>query len=227
MGARLRSITRPIHWSLLLKPLAVAAAWLFLPGWAFFLIAVYCYFVPFFKTRSLIAPFIAFMALGFLVPTGIPQAMYGAVVFALILGIKYLVIVNRQTAYEALVFLLAFAGSLVLFHHFSAWARSASFAALAAAVLLWAWLVFDAPERSGRSGISLAIAALLIFEVGVVIFFLPLSFFAQAALLFFGSALLFETVAGPEPLAPRQLLLWSGTYAIITFAVVFLAPWKI
>jgi hypothetical protein len=168
------------------------------------------------------------LLLGLLAQPGVFQAVYGAVAFALLLGIKDLIIVNRRPAYEMLVFLLAFAGFLLLFSSFAAWSATASFFALALGVVLWLWLVLAEPDRiSGISKLPAALAALLLFEAGAVIFFLPLSFFAQAALLFFGSALLFEAIADPESFRAKHFLIWGGTYAAITFLLVLLASWKV
>jgi len=160
-------------------------------------------------------------------PAGLPQAVYAAMTLVLIFGIKDLVIVNRRPAYELLVFLLSFAGFLLLFSHFAAWSLPLSFLALAFGVLLWFWLVRTVPGGQGTSRMPTAIAALILFEVGAIIFLLPLSFFSQAALLFFGSALLFEFAVDSESLTMKRCFAWSGVYAAIAFFLIFLAPWKI
>ena len=205
----------------------MAAAWLFLPWWVFLVIAVYCYFFPFFRPRSLAAPFLIFLFLGLVIPPGLLQVIYAAGAFALILGIKDLVIVNRKAAYEILVFLLSFAGALLLFNRFSAWSVSASFLALAGGILLWLWLVFIAPQRQERSSVLPALAALVLFEIGAAIFLLPLSFFSQAALFFFGSALLFEVATDPASLTSNQFFAWGGAYVAMSLLIVFLASWKV
>ena len=46
MAGKLKSISRQIHWSLLLKAAVFALAWFFVPFWLFFLIALYLYFIP-------------------------------------------------------------------------------------------------------------------------------------------------------------------------------------
>jgi hypothetical protein len=191
-------------------------------------VALYCYFLPFFRARSLLAPFLVLFLLALLVTPGIFYAVCGAVVFGLILAIKDLVIVNRRQAYEFLVFLLSFAGFLFLYSRFAAWSAPTAFAALAAAVILWSWLVLAAPEHGAAAARApLLLAALLLFEAGAVIFFLPLSFFSKAALLFFGSAVLYEAVVNGIARHTKQILAWGLTYAVIAFTVVFLADWKI
>src|SRR5580693_6484847 len=127
MVEKLRSITKPIPWSLLLKPLAVAAAWLLLPWWGFLVVAAYCYFFPFFRPAAVGRAFFVFLLLGILIPPGFFQAVGVAIVFLLILGIKDLVIVKRKAAYGMLVFLLSFGGSLLLFARFPSWSSPMAF----------------------------------------------------------------------------------------------------
>lgn len=227
MAEKLRSITNPIPWSSLLKPAVAAVAWLILPWWAFLAIALYCYLVPLFRPASLAPAFSAFLLIALASPRGIVQAVYAAVVLALILGIKDLVIVNRKIAYQLLVFLLSFAGCLLLFGEFSSWSTSAAFLSLAILSGFWFWIIHSDPERERAAALSSAIAALLLFEVGAAMFFLPVNFFAQAALLFFGSILLFEAATNLKSLTFWQVSFWSAGYAAISLLVVFLASWKI
>lgn len=227
MAAKLKSITNPIPWSSLLKPLAVALAWLILPWWAFLAIAAYCYLVPFFRPLSVAPAFLIFLFLALNSPSGLFQAVYAAVVLALILGIKDFVIVNRKAAYQLLVFLLSFAGCLLLYRVFSAWSLPTAFLSLGVLALSWFWLLRSFPEKRDIPALPSAIAALILFEVGAVIFFLPINFFAQAALLFFASILLFEAAMNLKALTFKQIFVWSGSYAAISLLVVLLAGWNV
>lgn len=227
MAAKSKSITNPIPWSSLLKPFLVAVAWLILPWWAFLAIALYCYLVPFFRPLSLAPAFLIFLFMALAAPAGFFQAVYAAVVLALIFGIKDFVIVNRKAAYQLLVLLISFAGCLLLFGTFTAWSALASFLSLALVALLWFWLLRSVPERQNVSVLSPAISALVLFEIGAVMFFLPINFFAQAALLFFASALLFEAATNLRALTFKQVSVWGGSYAAISLLVVFLASWKV
>jgi hypothetical protein len=227
MAAKSKSITNPIPWSSLLKPFAVAAAWLLLPWWAFLLVALYCYLVPFFRLLSLAPAFLAFLVLTLTATTGFFQAVYAGVAFALILGIKDFVIVNRRAAYQLLVFLLSFAGSLLLFDNFAAWAAPTPFLALGSFSLFWLWLVASDPERQDPAALPAGIAALLLFEIGAIIFFLPISFFPQSALFFFASALLFEAATNLKHITFKQASFWGISYSAISLLVVLLVSWKV
>jgi hypothetical protein len=227
MAAKSKSITNPIPWSSLLKPLLVAVAWLVLPWWAFLAVALYCYLVPFFRPLSLAPAFLIFLFIALSAPVGFFQAIYAGVVLALIFGIKDFLIVNRRSAYQLLVFLISFAGSLLLFGTFMTWSVPASFSSLALSCLLWLWLVRSDPERQDVSMLHPAIAALLLFEIGTVMFFLPVNFFAQAALFLFSSALLFEAATNMKALTLKQASVWAGGYAAISLLVVLLESWKV
>lgn len=192
-------------------------------------VALYCYLVPLFRPLSLAPAFLIFLSITLTVEPGFFRAIYAGAALALILGIKDFVIVNRKAAYQLLVFLISFAGCLMLFGSFAAWSASAVFLYLAALCLLWLWLLTSAPERpvQDRSPANAAVAALLLFEIGAVIFFLPIGLFAQAALLFFASALLFEAATNLRSMTLKQASIWGGSYAAISLLVVFLASWKV
>jgi len=223
MAARSKSTTNPIPWSSLLKPLAVALAWLLLPKWIFAIVALYAYFVPFFRPASLAPAFSTFLLLVLIAPKGVLEALYAAAVFALILGIKDLVIVNRKAAYQLLVLLLSFAGCLLLFSTFAAWSATAAFVSLAFLAALWFWVLRGAPERQEISVLPPAIAALLLFETGTAIFFLPISFFYQTALLFSASALLFEAATNLPAISAKRAYIWGIGYATVSLLVVLLS----
>jgi hypothetical protein len=160
-------------------------------------------------------------------PASVFWAIYAGAVMALILGIKDFVIVNRKVAYQLLMFLISFAGCLLLFSKFSAWSIPASFLSLAILSLLWFWMLRSDPERRDSSALPSAIAAFMLFEVGAAMFFLPISFFSQAAMLFFASALLFEAATNLKVFTFKQIAIWAGSYAAISLLVVFLASWKV
>jgi hypothetical protein len=198
-----------------------------LPWWAFLAIALYCYLVPFFRPLSLAPAFSIFIFMTLAAPVGLFWAIYAGATMALILGIKDFVIVNRKISYQLLMFLMSFAGCLLLFSKFSAWSVPASFLSLATLSFLWFWMLRSDPERRDSRALPSAIAAFMLFEVGAAMFFLPISFFAQAAMLFLASALLFEAATNLETLTFRHVILWAGSYSAISLLVVFLASWKV
>lgn len=190
-------------------------------------VAIYCYLVPFFRPLSLTPAFLMFLLMASATPPGFLRAICAVAILALIFGIKDLVIVNRKAAYQLLVLAMSFAGSLLLFNNFVAWSASGSFLSMALASILWFWLLRNVPERQDASVLPTAIAALLLFEIGAVMFFLPINFFAQATLLFLASALLFEAATDIKRFSFMQALAWGAGYAAISLLVVFLASWKV
>lgn len=113
MAARLRSISRRIHWSLLLKAAIFAAAWLFLPFWMFVLAALYLYYVPWFKPGKLALPFFALLLLAYLQPVSPLAAglwfalIFGAIFYCTML-VKDLLVLDRRSLYEIIILALSF-----------------------------------------------------------------------------------------------------------------------
>lgn len=227
MAEKLRSITNPIPWSLLLKPFAIVAAWLVLPWWAFLAVALYCYLVPLFRPLTLAPAFLVFLLMSLTTEPGLFWAPYMIVVAVLIFGMKDLVIVNRKLAYQLTVLSISFAGCLLLFGSFTAWSTSASFLYLALLALLWFWLIRSFPDTEKTPALPAAVSALILFEIGTVMFFLPINFFAQAVLLFLASVILFEASRSLGAITTRQAIAWGVGYAAISLLTVFLASWKV
>src|SRR5689334_4150926 len=114
MAEKLKLIIRRIPWSLLLKAVALALLWAFgkaslaagavTPFVLFVVIACAAYILPLFRPRAMAVPFFCALVLGFFVPFSALATLAFALIFFLILGIKDLVLVNRETAYETLLF---------------------------------------------------------------------------------------------------------------------------
>lgn len=85
-----------------------AVTWLILPWWLFLLVALYCYFIPFFWPGKLFIPFFCLMVLTVVQSPSFLFAVIFGVIFYYILLIKDLVIVNRRFAYEILFIALSF-----------------------------------------------------------------------------------------------------------------------
>ena len=85
-----------------------AVTWLVLPWWLFLLVALYCYFIPFFWPGKLFVPFFCLMVITVVQPPSFLFAVIFGVIFYYILLVKDLVIVNRRSAYEILVIALSF-----------------------------------------------------------------------------------------------------------------------
>jgi hypothetical protein len=111
MAAKLKSILRQTHWSLLLRAAIFALAWYFFQGgwfWLFVLVALYLYFVPPFQAGRLLWPFIALLILAFAEPANLVFIIIFAALFYYLLLIKDLLLIDRKSAYEILIFALSF-----------------------------------------------------------------------------------------------------------------------
>jgi len=113
MAAKLKSISRQIHWSLLGRAALFALAWFFLPFWLFALIALYLYFFPLFNTWKLFWLFFALLVLAYIEESGAGSSglvfvVIFAALFYYLLLIKDLLLIDRKSAYELLILVLVF-----------------------------------------------------------------------------------------------------------------------
>lgn len=105
MVQKLKLIIKKIHWSLAVKSLFLAFSSLILPFWLFCFLALLIYFIPIFRPYSLFFQFLIFLL--------VARFFYGSflgwliifVSFYLIVGIKDLIIIKRQLMYEFLGYL--------------------------------------------------------------------------------------------------------------------------
>lgn len=134
MVEKLKSILRPIPWSLLFRALSYSLVWFFglslylssyVSGWVFWLavsgVAFYFYFFPPFGAARLLPPFILLIFFSFLLAPSFFGALILGIVFFLILGIKDLIFINRFSAYHILVMLLLFLMFVNFFYTFNRW----------------------------------------------------------------------------------------------------------
>ncbi len=205
MAVTLKSISRRIHWSLALKAAFFALAWLVLPFWLFFLIALYLYFVPLFQAGKLAVPYFVLLLLCFLQGHSIFSTLLFAVIFYALFLIKDLLVIDRRATHELLVFVLSFLLVRDFYIRFDQGvAGGALFYAFLVAVVL-ALLVrnflrqFPAepagPESGAHRG-TLRVAGWLSFmlftQVLITGLFLPLDFIYQSALVFLFVVLVVE-----------------------------------
>jgi hypothetical protein len=108
MVAKLKSISRQIHWSLLGKAATFALAWFIFPYWLFLIIALYLYFVPLFQVDKLAAPFLGLLILTFIEPASLFSLVLFIALFYFLLLIKDLLVIDRKSAYEMLVLVIFF-----------------------------------------------------------------------------------------------------------------------
>lgn len=220
MEAKLKSISNLIPWSLLLKAALFGAGWLVLPFWLFIVFALYLYFVPYFQPLKLGVPFGITLLLALLVEANGWLAVFFALIFFFILGIKDLVFVDRQTAYSFLVFVLSFLSVLIFFSKFDYGVSLASFAWLIFSGILIVLLVnsfikynLEKIDRRKRNTL-LGFSFLLFIEAGLVALFLPVNFFHQTAILFFSFVVIFELMTDylSQKLSMRRGLMYFSLF---------------
>ncbi len=211
MAAKLKSITKLIHWSLLARVLVFALAWLYLPFWIFLLLALYCYFVPAFHAGRLFILFFTLLVLCYVEPSNAGGGA-GAIVMAIIFGAifyylllkKDLLLIDRVAAHELLVLVLSF---FLFREFFMAFAQGPTGAALVWAfltALLWSRLLNNFMTRKFedmlfQENYPLALrrtaawlGCILMAQALIVVLFLPLNFIYQSTTVFLVAALLIE-----------------------------------
>ncbi len=241
MEAKLKSIIKRTPWSLLLKAVFLAALWsvgkasLVLGSpWAFglfLLAAVYFYFRPLFRPGPLLPGFLLSLILSALFPPGFfPAAGVGAVFF-LLFGIKDLVLVNRPRAYEILVYILFFGYAATAFYGTLNWTGPGFVLAPLWIALVFMLLTRLLPWEEGKSSgyIIPLLGGFLSGEAALVLFFLPLDFVYQAAILFLFLVLLANL--GEEmhkrTLSPRRVLVGFLPFALLAGLILVLNSWTI
>lgn len=184
MVAKLKLITNQIHWSLLVKSLIVAFGWIFLPFWLFLLISLFFYFYPPFQSLLFFLPFLVFLFLAKILTVNIFSFLLLIVLFYLILGIKDLIIINRFLAYQIFIYLLIFTCAFLFFLNFNSGLNlQIIFYGFLLALLYF--LFFKNINLFGiennydfkKYKISLALFSLFLFELILILNFLPFSFY--------------------------------------------------
>jgi hypothetical protein len=239
MAAKLKSITRQIHWSLLLKSAVFAFAWFYFPFWIFLLVALYCYFVPLFRTGKFAVPFIVLLVLCLFHAPSVPMAVIFGAIFYYLLLIKDLLLIDRATARSFLVMALSF----FLFREFyAAFANGpvgiGLFGAFAAAAL-FGFLMHnlignfrrsyegdDDREEAVRNVVS-TLSFLLIAECLVIGLFLPLNFIYQSIIVFLAAAIIVDLVPSHVfgTLSSEKIRLTSVVFFALFVVVLVSARW--
>jgi hypothetical protein len=234
MVARLKSISRQIHWSLLLKAAVFALAWFFLPFWLFLLIALYLYFIPFFNSRKLFWPFFALVVLTYIEPANPVYLLLFAVLFYYLLLIKDLLLIDRQVAYELLIIALEFFLIRSFYGHFGIMLMTTAavwYSLLLAMIigLLVNSMILYVAEGSFLRRPAVWFATILVWQFLLLGLFLPLDFIYQSVVVFLAATLIIDLV--PEQVlepggVSRQRIMTSGiTIGTLVFLVLVSATW--
>ena len=211
MAEKLKSTLKRIHLSLprkslqglILKSAIFALAWLIAPWWLFFLVAFFCYFIPFFQSGK---TSILFFCLLILTIVQIPSFLFALVfgiIFYYILLVKDLLIINRRSAYEILVLSLSFFLIRDFFVGNSGFHGSVFFwafwCAVAIGLLVHGMTRFFSADIPGKRTITPLLPWLIIllsWQCILVGFFLPLNFMYQSIIVFVAVTFFCELVAG-------------------------------
>lgn len=235
MVGRLKSIIERIPWSSLLKALVVAVAWSVLPFWLFALVALGFYLIPLFRPLSMGLVFLVLLWFAAVLPPSWLAALAIGTVFYFILGIKDLVFIHRDSAFEFLLYIYAL---LYAFEFFGGAALfgAGTVAGLLAFVVLGFLLVrqgvrsgtaTSSTEAGVRSDAELrlfpAVIVLILAELLVALLFVPLNQYFQTLFFFLGAAVLIGLARDYShgALTPRRVLIHFSIF--LTFMVVMLA----
>lgn len=237
MATKLKLTLGKIHWPLLVRSALLAFFWLFFPAWFFLLWAMYFYFSPYFQPWRIFFSFAAFLTLALFVPP-LSGAWFYAVgivigaIFYLILGVKDLVLVNRQFAYQTLRLLLLTSALLLFFW----WGQSSSLSFVWRLILLFAFLfalhyeyfsfIF---EGNPLNIFAAALTAFLFFEAAWALVWLPIGFLNATAValltLFMLSDFIVHYLRGT---LNRKITLTNFTVFIFSLLAIFLvSDWTI
>jgi hypothetical protein len=242
MAAKLKSILGQTHWSLLLRAAIFALAWYFFHGgwfWLFALIALYLYFVPPFQAGRLLWPFIALLALAFIEPANVQFLIIFAAIFYYLLLIKDLLLIDRRSAYEILVFVLSFLLLRDFYRTFggglSGWGIWYAFllAALLGILVSRFMAAFsigdpDAPDNASRTKHPIRrivswLTFLLAWQFLILGLFLPLDFIYQSAIAFLILALTIDFASGRYLGDTSRSKIFATSIAIFSFLIIILA----
>lgn len=237
MATELKLTLGKIHWPLLVRSAFLAFFWLFSPAWVFLLCALYFYFSPYFQPWRIFFSFAVFLTLALFVPPLFGVWLYAAgiaigVIFYLILGVKDLVLINRQFAYQTLRLLL-FTSILLLFFW---WGQSPSL------LFVWRLLFLSAFlfalhyeyfsfffEGNPSNSFAAALTAFLLFEAAWVLVWLPIGFLNATAvellILFMLNDFILRHINGN---LNRKITLTNFTVFIFSLLAIFLvSDWTI
>lgn len=233
MVEKLRSITKKIRWSLVLKAAAVGLSWVYLPEWISVILAVFFYFSSFFRIRHMGVPFLSALIIAHVLGQNIPVGFFLAGCLFLILGLKELVFIDRRSAYMALIFLIFFFASFLLYENLDAWNGWFPVKSLLFAWLFWAFsrgFLLEAGEGlPGNTSLALGALSFVFWEIVTVIAFLPLDFLYQAGIIIFMAFVFFEWLVdySRSSLVKNKILIYISLLFILVTLIFAFAKWSL
>ncbi|MBS3903279.1 MAG: hypothetical protein KGZ30_02785 [Anaplasmataceae bacterium] len=230
MEEKLKSALEPIHWSLLLRSLVVLAAWYFLSPLTTTLVLVVVYFTPLYRSGAFLPALLVLTFAVFSVePDLLRMFILGGAIY-LLLGVKNLVVVDRASAYQALVILLFF----FLWSQFFLMVKGAysgimflSLVFIALLFYFFSWRTLNLKETNFypiHYKLVLCLGSFLIFQWGLVLMILPWPTYAKIATALLGTGLTLEVTTQRfyQQLEDRSLALYFSLLFISIAALIVL-----
>lgn len=202
METRLKLVLEKIHWSLIFKSFIIGLSWVFLPFWLFLIIVLFIYFIPIFRINSLLFQLLIFIFLAKIISFSFWNFLLISILFFLILGIKDLIIIRRAVAYEFLGLLIFFILGLKFFERINIefnWSNIilSLFFSISFFLFLKNKIFFEKSFDElnyFNFKIGLSIMAFLIWQLILILNFLPINFYLQTAILILFISIGFETI---------------------------------
>ncbi|MEK7193214.1 MAG: hypothetical protein AAB652_00280 [Patescibacteria group bacterium] len=181
------------------------------------------------------APFMALVVIAAFAEPTVGMALFFAIAFFVIAGIKDLWFINRAAAYKVLIFLLFFLSSLLFFRAHREWHGLQVFASALSLGVLFFVLVKSFLSYGGGDGgrrrvvLTLGVMSLMLWQLVIVLLFLPLSFLSQTALLFLTSAVFVEYAEAyfGDRLSREKILSQTVIFAILALLIFLTGEWRL
>ncbi len=232
MVEKLKSISKKIHWSLVLKAAAVGLSWVYLPEWLAVVLALVFYFSSLFRVKHMGIPFISAVVIAHILGANILAGIFLAVCLFLIFGLKELVFIDRKSAYTALIFLIFFFTSFLLYENLDAWSAWFPVKSLIFAWLFWVFvhgfLIEAEGGATGRTPLILGALAFVFWEIATAVAFLPLDFLYHAGIMIFFAFVFFEWFLDYSRggLSKNKILLYISLLFILVTLIFSFAKWS-
>jgi hypothetical protein len=231
MVLELKLVLKKIHWSLITKSLILGLVWFIFPYWFFLILSLFFYFIPIFRPFNLFFPFLIFIFVSKNIDLSFWNGLLIAILFFFILGIKDLIIIHRGLAYEFLGFLFFIIFTLNFFQKFNLGFGILNIL-IALLIALFYFLFFKnqiyfesefGELNSKNFKIGLGIISFFIWQLILILNFLPLNFYLQSAILILFAVLAFEVILNYSFFGlNKQFLLANVLIFIILFILILM-----
>lgn len=216
------------------KSVAFAISWFFLPNWVAPAVGLFFYLFPVFRVFEMAAPFAITAFLAFTTEKSPLFAIFLAVVFYLLLALKDMRFVDKEHPQDILSFSLLSGLFISFFSFFNGWDSFAPvilslLISFAAFFLLKAQISrrFIAKSGSDVGLVSAAIAALMLWQLTLLMIFLPLNFVYQSAIALVFAVIVFGIVAdySSDIISKRRILVNFSAFLFFSAVILGSAQW--